>query len=213
MLTWPTDFSLSELDSSFTDFFYPGKKIYQQDRFVDGKTLIRQQNIKTTTKKNNDIILKKNHKKDSINKNNNDIIVKINYINNNIINKNENNLINSNPQNNNNNNNDNNNNDYNNNNNNNKSNNNNANKMFRKFSKAPKQSDEAKKRQERQMYLAKEDPHPSIDLSSCELTQFPEGLFSLTKILRKETLVVSSNMISKFDSGGKNGTCSRCFCH
>ena len=74
--------------------------------------------------------------------------------------------------------------------------------MFRKFSRAPKRSEESKKRQERQMYLAKEDPHPSINLSSCELNEFPEGLFSLVKILRKETLDVSKNAICKFDSGG-----------
>lgn len=53
------------------------------------------------------------------------------------------------------------------------------------------------------MYLAKEDPHPSIDLSACELTKCPEGLFGVIKILRKETLVISANLISDFDSGGK----------
>lgn len=77
-------------------------------------------------------------------------------------------------------------------------------KMFSMFSKSPKkQSEDGKKRQERQMYLAKEDPHPSLDLSACELTQFPDAIFSLVKCLRKEIFLVGTNAISSFDSGGK----------
>ena len=56
-----------------------------------------------------------------------------------------------------------------------------------------KQSAEAKKRFQHQMYLAKESPDPTFDISSCELTEIPSSVYSLGKVLQKEVLDVHNN--------------------
>ncbi|XP_073974457.1 E3 ubiquitin-protein ligase LRSAM1-like isoform X2 [Rhodnius prolixus] len=77
--------------------------------------------------------------------------------------------------------------------------------MFRKMSFFKKGSAKAvdyKARLERKLYLAKEDPDPSFDLSNCGLKNVPKGVYSLCKVLRKETLMLHHNNISSLSGGG-----------
>ncbi|KAL5012900.1 hypothetical protein ScPMuIL_011451 [Solemya velum] len=66
-----------------------------------------------------------------------------------------------------------------------------------------KQSAKARRRQEHQQYLAKESPEPCIDLSNCEIQEIPSGVFSLCRVLQKETLLLYDNWLSSLHGGGK----------
>ncbi|KAL4219600.1 E3 ubiquitin-protein ligase lrsam1 [Mactra antiquata] len=59
-----------------------------------------------------------------------------------------------------------------------------------------KQSTNAKKRQDHQQYLAKENPEPVIDLSNCEIDEVPSGTYALCKIMQKEVLLLHDNWLS-----------------
>ncbi|XP_071096759.1 E3 ubiquitin-protein ligase LRSAM1-like [Haliotis cracherodii] len=65
-----------------------------------------------------------------------------------------------------------------------------------------KQSEKGKKRQERQEYLAQDNPEPTFDLSACEISQIPSGVFARCKILQKEALLLHDNWLGSI-SGGK----------
>ncbi|XP_035683915.1 E3 ubiquitin-protein ligase LRSAM1-like [Branchiostoma floridae] len=66
----------------------------------------------------------------------------------------------------------------------------------------PKQSKEGKRRMEHKMTLAKSSPEPSYDLSDCELTEVPSGVYALCKVLQKEVLLLHSNLLSSLKGGG-----------
>ncbi|XP_078687467.1 E3 ubiquitin-protein ligase LRSAM1-like [Branchiostoma floridae x Branchiostoma belcheri] len=66
----------------------------------------------------------------------------------------------------------------------------------------PKQSKEGKRRMEHKMTLAKSSPEPSYDLSDCELTEVPSGIYALCKVLQKEVLLLHSNLLSSLKGGG-----------
>ncbi|KAK9500978.1 hypothetical protein O3M35_002122 [Rhynocoris fuscipes] len=76
------------------------------------------------------------------------------------------------------------------------------------FKKGSTKSVDYKARLERQLYLAKEDPDPSFDLSNCGLKNVPKGVFTLCKVLRKETLLLHHNNISSLSGGGVIGDLS-----
>ncbi|XP_065161906.1 E3 ubiquitin-protein ligase LRSAM1-like isoform X1 [Atheta coriaria] len=56
---------------------------------------------------------------------------------------------------------------------------------------------------EHKLYLAKETPEPIFDLSACDITQVPAGIYALCKVFRKEVLDVSSNQLQSLSGGGK----------
>ncbi|KAH8859173.1 Leucine-rich repeat-containing protein 69 [Schistosoma japonicum] len=66
-----------------------------------------------------------------------------------------------------------------------------------------KQSDVSRRLLEKKMYLARERPDDTFDLSSCELKMIPDGTFSLVKVLLKKKLYFQQNSLQKLDSGGK----------
>ncbi|CAH1270954.1 LRSAM1 [Branchiostoma lanceolatum] len=66
----------------------------------------------------------------------------------------------------------------------------------------PKQSKEGKRRMEHKMTLAKSSPEPSYDLSDCELTEVPSGVYTLCKVLQKEVLLLHSNFLTSLRGGG-----------
>lgn len=47
-----------------------------------------------------------------------------------------------------------------------------------------------KARLEYKLYLAREDPDLTFDLSDCDLKNVPKGVYSICKVLRKETLIL-----------------------
>ncbi|XP_015278585.1 PREDICTED: E3 ubiquitin-protein ligase LRSAM1 [Gekko japonicus] len=64
------------------------------------------------------------------------------------------------------------------------------------FFRKRKPSDEARKRLEYQMYLAKEAGADDIlDISKCELSELPYGVFSTCKVLQKKVLIVHTNCL------------------
>ncbi|XP_030852966.1 E3 ubiquitin-protein ligase LRSAM1 isoform X2 [Strongylocentrotus purpuratus] len=65
-----------------------------------------------------------------------------------------------------------------------------------------KQSNEAKKRMEHCQFLAQASPEPNYDLSKCELTEVLAGTYSQCKVLRKEVLIMSDNLLSSLNGGG-----------
>ncbi|XP_038045752.1 E3 ubiquitin-protein ligase LRSAM1-like [Patiria miniata] len=65
-----------------------------------------------------------------------------------------------------------------------------------------RQSESARKRMEHCQYLATESPEPTYDLSRCELYEVPSGTFSMCKVLRKEALILSDNLLSSLSGGG-----------
>ncbi|XP_053380258.1 E3 ubiquitin-protein ligase LRSAM1-like [Mercenaria mercenaria] len=69
-----------------------------------------------------------------------------------------------------------------------------------------KQSTKAKKRQDHQQYLAKENPEPVFDLSNCEIEEIPSGVYALCKVLQKEVLLLHDNWLSSIHSTSNNIT-------
>ncbi|XP_053329788.1 E3 ubiquitin-protein ligase LRSAM1 isoform X2 [Spea bombifrons] len=66
------------------------------------------------------------------------------------------------------------------------------------FSRRPKQSSEARKRLEYQLCLAKEAGADDIlDLSKCELSEIPDGVFSTCRVLQKKVLILHSNFLTQ----------------
>uniref|UniRef100_A0A023EWL2 Putative e3 ubiquitin-protein ligase lrsam1 n=1 Tax=Triatoma infestans TaxID=30076 RepID=A0A023EWL2_TRIIF len=76
------------------------------------------------------------------------------------------------------------------------------------FKKGSSKAVDFKARLERKLYLAKEDPDPSFDLSNCGLKNVPKGVYTLCKVLRKETLLLHHNNISSLSGGGVIGDLS-----
>ncbi|XP_071948893.1 uncharacterized protein [Antedon mediterranea] len=66
-----------------------------------------------------------------------------------------------------------------------------------------KQSHEGKKKMEHKMYLARESPEPTFDLSDCEMTEVPPGVYSLCNVLRKEGLLLHNNNLMTLKGGGQ----------
>uniref|UniRef100_A0A146M263 E3 ubiquitin-protein ligase LRSAM1 n=3 Tax=Lygus hesperus TaxID=30085 RepID=A0A146M263_LYGHE len=60
-----------------------------------------------------------------------------------------------------------------------------------------------KARLEHKLYLAKEDPDPSFDLSNCDLKVVPKGVYSICKVLRKESLILHHNSLTSLAGGGE----------
>ncbi|XP_050311720.1 E3 ubiquitin-protein ligase LRSAM1-like isoform X2 [Anthonomus grandis grandis] len=60
-----------------------------------------------------------------------------------------------------------------------------------------------KQRLEHKLYLARETPEPIFDLSDCDLVNIPQGIYSLCKVFRKETLDLHNNQISSLSGGGE----------
>ncbi|XP_077866101.1 E3 ubiquitin-protein ligase LRSAM1-like [Saccoglossus kowalevskii] len=65
-----------------------------------------------------------------------------------------------------------------------------------------RQSDASKKKLEHCLYLARESPEPTFDISRCEISEIPSGVFSLCKVFRKEALLLHDNWLSSFRGGG-----------
>ncbi|XP_038012174.1 E3 ubiquitin-protein ligase LRSAM1 isoform X3 [Motacilla alba alba] len=65
------------------------------------------------------------------------------------------------------------------------------------FSRKKKPSDEARKRLEYQMCLAKEaGADDSLDISRCELSEVPYGAFATCKVLQKKVLIIHTNNLT-----------------
>ncbi|XP_078342856.1 E3 ubiquitin-protein ligase LRSAM1-like isoform X2 [Oculina patagonica] len=62
--------------------------------------------------------------------------------------------------------------------------------------------DEAKKRVERCLVVARESPDPAFDLSKCGATEVPKGVYSLCRVLQKEALLLFDNDLSNLKGGG-----------
>ncbi|XP_018087999.1 E3 ubiquitin-protein ligase LRSAM1 isoform X2 [Xenopus laevis] len=66
------------------------------------------------------------------------------------------------------------------------------------FCRKQKQSEEARKRLEYQMCLAKDAGADDIlDLSNCELSEIPDGAFSTCRVLQKKVLIFHSNFLTQ----------------
>lgn len=59
-----------------------------------------------------------------------------------------------------------------------------------------------KARLEYKLYLAREDPDLTFDISDCDLKNVPKGVYSICKVLRKETLILRNNNLSSLSGGG-----------
>lgn len=59
-----------------------------------------------------------------------------------------------------------------------------------------------KARLEYKLYLAREDPDLTFDLSDCDLKNVPKGVYSICKVLRKETLILKNNNLTSLSGGG-----------
>lgn len=62
--------------------------------------------------------------------------------------------------------------------------------------------DEAKKRVERCLVVARESPEPTFDLSKCGATEVPKGVYSLCRVLQKEALLMYDNAFTNLKGGG-----------
>lgn len=62
---------------------------------------------------------------------------------------------------------------------------------------------EIKLKLERKLYIAKESPEPTFDLSDCGLRHVPGGIYSLCKVFRKEALNLQDNQLQSLDEGGQ----------
>ncbi|ELT97818.1 hypothetical protein CAPTEDRAFT_217214 [Capitella teleta] len=65
-----------------------------------------------------------------------------------------------------------------------------------------RQSNEAKKRLQHMLYIAKESPESNFDISGCEISEFPSGIFPLCKVLQKESLIAHDNWLTSLKGGG-----------
>lgn len=64
-------------------------------------------------------------------------------------------------------------------------------------------SQEARARLERKLYLARESPEPDFDLSDCCLRRLPTGIFSICKVFRKDNLYLHNNRLQTLEEGGQ----------
>ncbi|KAI0213680.1 hypothetical protein LSAT2_001276 [Lamellibrachia satsuma] len=65
-----------------------------------------------------------------------------------------------------------------------------------------RQSEKARKKLQHQMYLAEESPDKTFDISDCELTKVPSGVYALCKVLQKEALLMHTNNLGSLQHGG-----------
>ncbi|XP_069789899.1 E3 ubiquitin-protein ligase LRSAM1 isoform X2 [Narcine bancroftii] len=73
------------------------------------------------------------------------------------------------------------------------------------FSRRKKQNEEARKRLEYQMCLAREAGADDIlDISKCELSEIPVSVFSMCRVLQKKVLIVHSNHLTTLQSKSCN---------
>ncbi|XP_023952546.2 E3 ubiquitin-protein ligase LRSAM1-like [Bicyclus anynana] len=64
-------------------------------------------------------------------------------------------------------------------------------------------SQDARARLDRKLYLARESPEPDFDLSDCCLRRLPSGIFSICKVFRKDNLYLHNNRLQTLDEGGQ----------
>ncbi|KAH9500266.1 E3 ubiquitin-protein ligase lrsam1 [Bulinus truncatus] len=65
-----------------------------------------------------------------------------------------------------------------------------------------RQSEKCRKRQQDQELLAQQDPEPRFDMSSCELTEVPSGVYAICKVLQKQVLLMHDNWLHGLSGGG-----------
>ncbi|BFZ05902.1 hypothetical protein BsWGS_08941 [Bradybaena similaris] len=65
-----------------------------------------------------------------------------------------------------------------------------------------RQSEKCRKRQQDQELLAQQDPEPRFDMSSCELTEVPSGVYVICKVLQKQVLLLHDNWLHSLAGGG-----------
>ncbi|XP_014292369.1 E3 ubiquitin-protein ligase LRSAM1 isoform X2 [Halyomorpha halys] len=65
-----------------------------------------------------------------------------------------------------------------------------------------------KARLEYKLYLAREDPDVVFDISDCDLKNVPKGIYSICKVLRKESLILKNNNLTSLSGGGNLGELS-----
>ncbi|XP_066147793.1 E3 ubiquitin-protein ligase LRSAM1-like isoform X2 [Euwallacea fornicatus] len=59
-----------------------------------------------------------------------------------------------------------------------------------------------KKLLEHKLYLARENPEPDFDISSCDLSEVPNGIYSLCRVFLKQSLILNKNQLSSLSGGG-----------
>ncbi|XP_030753759.1 E3 ubiquitin-protein ligase LRSAM1-like isoform X2 [Sitophilus oryzae] len=59
-----------------------------------------------------------------------------------------------------------------------------------------------KKKLEHKLYLARESPEPTFDLSDCDLNNVPSGVYSLCRVFCKISLHLQNNQLSSLSGGG-----------
>ncbi|XP_033224137.1 E3 ubiquitin-protein ligase LRSAM1-like isoform X2 [Belonocnema kinseyi] len=59
-----------------------------------------------------------------------------------------------------------------------------------------------KARLEHKLYLARENPESTFDISECALKQVPSGIYSLCRVFRKRKLLMNSNKLNSLSNGG-----------
>ncbi|XP_066256421.1 E3 ubiquitin-protein ligase LRSAM1-like isoform X2 [Euwallacea similis] len=59
-----------------------------------------------------------------------------------------------------------------------------------------------KKLLEHKLYLARENPEPDFDISSCDLSEIPNGIYSLCRVFLKQSLILNKNHLSSLSGGG-----------
>ncbi|CBY39742.1 unnamed protein product [Oikopleura dioica] len=72
------------------------------------------------------------------------------------------------------------------------------------FKRQKPQSKEGKERETRMFFTATNSPHPTFDLSGCDLVKTPTGLLSRCKNLQKTTLDLSNNRLKTLDGNCEN---------
>lgn len=63
-------------------------------------------------------------------------------------------------------------------------------------------STKKRKNSKKNYFQAKESPEPVFDLSECGVKEVPSGVFVLCKVLRKEQLLLSKNLLKNLHHGG-----------
>ncbi|PAA65224.1 hypothetical protein BOX15_Mlig001233g4, partial [Macrostomum lignano] len=66
-----------------------------------------------------------------------------------------------------------------------------------------KQTEAGKRRLERKLYLAQESESSPFDLSECELTEVPTGVYTQIRVLRKEALLLNDNWLTSLGPESK----------
>ncbi|XP_032240848.1 E3 ubiquitin-protein ligase LRSAM1 isoform X2 [Nematostella vectensis] len=63
--------------------------------------------------------------------------------------------------------------------------------------------DETQRRLEQRLVVAKESPESTFDLSDCGITELPKDVFSLCRVLRKQTVLLNDNDLPNLKGGGQ----------